>query len=69
MTQNKLAKNLNKNPDQWQDLATVLPLLAKKKYYKKLKHGYARGGEPVSYVKNIRNYQDILEKITKENSL
>lgn len=65
----KLAKELNKNPDQWQDLATVLPLLAKKKYYKNLKYGYARGGEPVSYVKNIRNYQDVLEKVTKENSL
>ena len=65
----KLARQLNKNPDHWQDLATVLPLLTKKKYYTKLKHGYARGFEPVSYVKNIRNYQDILEKAMKENSL
>ncbi len=65
----KLAKELNKNPDLWQDLSTVLPLLTKKKYYKNLKHGYARGFEPVSYVKNIRNYQDMLEKIMKENSL
>lgn len=65
----KLAKELNKNPDSWQELATVLPLLTKKKYYKNLKHGYARGYEPVSYVKNIRDYQDMLEKIMKENSL
>jgi peptidoglycan lytic transglycosylase F len=65
----KLAKELNKNPDSWQDLATVLPLLTKKKYYKNLKHGYARGHEPVSYVKNIRDYQNMLEKIMKENSL
>ena len=65
----KLAKQLGKDPDHWQDLSTVLPLLTKKKYYKKLKHGYARGFEPVSYVKNIRNYQDILEKLMKENSL
>ena len=65
----KLAKQLNKNPDSWQELATVLPLLTKKKYYKGLKHGYARGYEPVSYVKNIRDYQDMLEKIMKENSL
>ncbi len=57
----KLAKQLGKNPDSWQELATVLPLLTKKKYYRKLKHGYARGYEPVSYVKNIRNYQDMLE--------
>jgi len=65
----KLAKQLDKDPDHWQDLAHVLPLLTRKKYYKKLKHGYARGYEPVSYVKNIRNYQDILEKLMKENSL
>lgn len=65
----KLAKQLDKNPDRWQDLATVLPLLSQKKYYKNLKYGYARGGEPVSYVKNIRDYQDILNKMRKENSL
>lgn len=65
----KLAKKLNKNPDRWQELSTVLPLLSKKKYYKNLKHGYARGWEPVNYVKNIRNYEDMLEKIMKENSL
>lgn len=65
----KLAKKLNKNPDSWQEIATVLPLLSNKKYYKKLKHGYARGWEPVNYVKNIRNYQDMLEKLMKENSL
>lgn len=65
----KLARKLNKNPDRWQELAEVLPLLTKKKYYKNLKHGYARGFEPVSYVQNIRNYQDMLEKIMKENSL
>ena len=65
----RLAKELDKNPDQWQELAEILPLLTKKKYYKNLKHGYARGFEPVSYVKNIRDYQDMLEKIMKENSL
>ena len=64
-----LAKQLNKNPDLWQELSEVLPLLSKKKYYKHLKYGYARGGEPVRYVQNIRNYQDILEKIINENSL
>lgn len=65
----KLAKQLNKNPDVWQDLSEVLPLLTKKKYYKNLKYGYARGAEPVSYVKNIRDYQDVLEKIMKVKSL
>ncbi|MFV1993082.1 MAG: membrane-bound lytic murein transglycosylase MltF [Acidiferrobacterales bacterium] len=57
-----LARQLKKNPDLWQDLSKVLPLLANKNYYPRLKHGYARGREPVRYVRRIRDYQDILEK-------
>jgi len=57
-----LARRLGKNPDSWPDLREVLPLLSRKKYYKTLKHGYARGREPVIYVRRIRDYQDILIK-------
>ena len=64
-----LAKHMNKDPDSWQDVKEVLPLLSHSKYYKYLKHGYARGWEPVRYVKSIRDYQDMLEKVMKENSL
>ena len=55
-----LAERLEKNPDIWTDVSTVLPLLGQKKYYRTLKHGYARGWEPVRYVKRIRDYQDII---------
>ncbi|MGH1441754.1 MAG: membrane-bound lytic murein transglycosylase MltF [Cellvibrionaceae bacterium] len=48
------------NPDLWDDVKERLPLLSKKKYYSKTKHGYARGYEPVRYVENIRNYYNIL---------
>ncbi|WP_245792149.1 membrane-bound lytic murein transglycosylase MltF [Teredinibacter waterburyi] len=48
------------DPDKWRDVRENLPLLAKRKYYKQLKHGYARGWEPVRYVKNIRNYQSVI---------
>ncbi|HSG05369.1 MAG TPA: membrane-bound lytic murein transglycosylase MltF, partial [Nitrospiria bacterium] len=58
----ELARRLKKDPDQWSSLSEVLPLLSQKKYYKTLKHGYARGREPVLYVNRIRNYRDILEK-------
>ncbi len=56
----KLAKDLDLDPDSWLDLKGVLPLLSQKKYYKNLKYGYARGAEPVTYVRQIRNYQNIL---------
>ena len=55
-----LAREQQKEPDSWHDLKTVLPLLAQKKYYSKLKYGYARGREPVRYLQRIRNYQDML---------
>ena len=48
------------NPNSWEEVKARLPLLSKKKYYKKTKHGYARGWEPVRYVENIRNYHSIL---------
>lgn len=48
------------NPDVWADVKQRLPLLSQKKYYQTLKHGYARGKEPVTYVENIRNYFDLL---------
>lgn len=58
----KLSRQLGKNPDKWADFSEVLPLLSQKKYYKNLKHGYARGWEPVIYVRRVRDYQDILNK-------
>jgi membrane-bound lytic murein transglycosylase F len=48
------------NPDKWVDVKESLPLLSKKKWYKTVKHGYARGKEPVGYVSNIRNYYELL---------
>ncbi len=57
----ELAERLGKDPNQWADLKEILPLLTQKKYYRKLKHGYARGTEPVRYVQRIRNYRQVLE--------
>ena len=48
------------NPDLWEDVAEHLPLLAKRQYYRNTRYGYARGWEPVDYVRNIRRFQDII---------
>jgi membrane-bound lytic murein transglycosylase F len=56
-----ITRKLKKNPDRWIDVRTSLPLLAKRKWYKKTRYGYARGWEPVRYVENIRSYYDILK--------
>lgn len=55
-----LARKLGKDPDSWSDMKQVLPLLSEKKYYKDLRYGYARGNEPVTYVRRIRNYERLL---------
>jgi len=58
----RLAKQQDLNGNQWLNLKKILPLLSQKKYYKKLKYGYARGTEPVRYVQRIRGYQQVLEQ-------
>jgi membrane-bound lytic murein transglycosylase F len=55
-----LAERLDKDPNNWQDVSTTLPLLRQKKYYRSLPHGYARGTEPVRYVNRIKTYYRIL---------
>lgn len=62
----KLTKKMGLNQNVWNDLKRALPLLSQKKYYKFLKHGYARGSEPVKYVDSIYDYKDILEKSTDD---
>ncbi len=63
-----LGKRLGKNPNRWSDLKAVLPLLAKKKYYKDLPHRYARGWEPVQYVTRIREYRKILDEVVEKEA-
>lgn len=55
-----ITQNRGGNPDSWKDVREHLPLLRKKYYYRRTKHGYARGNEAVQYVENIRTYYDIL---------
>lgn len=56
----KITESNGGDPDKWIDIKKSLPLLGRKKWYKKTKHGYARGWEPVKYVENIRKYYDLL---------
>ena len=49
------------NPNRWADVKQYLPLLEEKAWYQYTRHGRARGTEPVNYVQNIRQFQDLLE--------
>ncbi len=51
----RLATELKLDPDRWFDnVEQAMLLLAKPKYYKRARHGYVRGGQPVIYVREIR---------------
>ena len=58
-----LAQQAKLNPDKWQDVRQVIPKLADPETFAALKHGYARGGEAMQLVDNIRNYYDILTRM------
>ena len=58
----KIAVQRNLDPNSWSVLEQILPLLRYPKYYKKTKHGYCRGTEPVRFVNNILIYYDILKR-------
>ena len=59
----KITQSLGGDPDRWIDVKQHLPKLARKKWYKNTKFGYARGWEPVIYVENIRQYYDYLVEL------
>ncbi|MBE7213829.1 membrane-bound lytic murein transglycosylase MltF [Shewanella benthica] len=65
----KLAESMGLNPSAWRDLKVVLPLLQKRKYYKRTRYGYARGNEAVHYVDSIRRYYDTLVWVDNQNRM
>ncbi len=64
-----LTEKLGDNPDLWIDVEKHLPKLSQKEWYSKTRHGYARGHEPVEFVRRIRRYYDILRLYQQEELL
>lgn len=60
-----LTQRQGKDPDDWLHVREHLPLLSSEKWYPQTKHGYARGFEPVRYVRNIRRYHHVLVQLTQ----
>ncbi len=65
----KITESQGDNPDNWLDVEKHLPKLSKLKWYENTKHGYARGHEPVEFVRRIRRYYDILRLYQQEEIL
>ena len=56
------------NSDHWVDVKKWMPLLNQPEYFEQLKHGYARGGEAVILVENIRMYYDMLKRLDSQST-
>lgn len=56
----RITEDQRADPDDWHAVRERLPLLSQEKWYENTKHGYARGREPVQFVRNIRHYYDVL---------
>lgn len=61
----RLAEMEGLDPNKWLDVKQMLPRLAQKQWYSKTRYGYARGGETVHFVTNVRRYYDILTWVTQ----
>lgn len=51
----RLAMDLNRNPNEWEDVSDALLRLMQRRYYQDARHGFARGIETVRYVSEIKN--------------
>ncbi|WP_290652340.1 membrane-bound lytic murein transglycosylase MltF, partial [Aquisalimonas sp.] len=60
-----LTKQQGKDPDNWAHLREHLPLLSRPEWYQQTRYGYARGWEPVHYVRGVRSYYERLLRITE----
>jgi membrane-bound lytic murein transglycosylase F len=55
-----ITEKQGENPHKWADVKKHLPLLSRQSWFTNLRHGYARGREPVRFVENVRSYYDLL---------
>ncbi|WP_163558619.1 membrane-bound lytic murein transglycosylase MltF [Halomonas sp. NO4] len=61
----RIAEMRGGDPDRWAHVREALPLLQQREWHSQTRHGYARGGEPVIYVRNIRRYYEILSYVDR----
>ncbi len=60
-----LAQRQGLDPDAWMDVRRTLPLLSRPDHYMTVERGFARGGEGVQLVENVRAYYDILKRFER----
>ncbi|MCC5913942.1 MAG: transporter substrate-binding domain-containing protein [Balneolaceae bacterium] len=59
----RLVIDHNKDPNEWENVADALLKLMQRRYHQHARYGFARGIEPVQYVKEIKNRYRTYEAI------
>ena len=59
----RLVIDRNRNPNEWENVSDALLMLMQRRYYQNARYGFARGIEPVQYVKEIMNRYRTYEAI------
>ena len=57
-----LARGQGLDPNRWASLVKTLPMLRYRKYYRHTRYGYARGYQPIYYIRQIVVFYDILKR-------
>lgn len=65
----RLVRERGGDPDKWIDVKAALPLLGKRSWYRKTRHGRARGALAVHYVNSIRRFYDLLVWLSEEDQM
>lgn len=63
-----LADREGLDPNIWANVSDMLPRLSRSQYYRTVRFGYARGYEPVHYVRKVREYEAILRNALAEQA-
>lgn len=63
-----LTSRAKQNSDSWSDVKKWMLRLNQPEVYETIKHGYARGGEAVVLVENIRSYYEMLKRLEPEDT-
>ncbi len=63
-----LTSRAKQNADSWSDVKKWMLRLNQPEVYETIKHGYARGGEAVVLVENIRSYYEMLKRLEPEDT-
>jgi membrane-bound lytic murein transglycosylase F len=61
----RITKSRGGDWNSWNDVRPSIRLLADPEYSEKTRHGFARGGETLYFVNNVRNYFNVLIWITR----